>query len=437
MTETIRYIIRFLLNVDITDSLVETVGYTNEETEFSKFRVIIKPSHFFDAEIYGTESSLPKIPLTIWEETPILFGEAESEKIGDTIVLHADLIASTYFLISRYEEWVRKNVRDAHGRFPGKESLPYNAGFIDRPLVEEYGKLLRDQLRLTGVEVTEPPQQIKKIYLTHDVDNMAHYRNLRGVVGGLLRGIKKPKEGEKALKTYFGDLRSDPWYTFPFLFKLDNEIVEKEGTDRCEIITFFRSSTSKKREDKPIPNLIHPDHKTLFRYCKKKNIKIGLHVSYLAGMQPNLIHEEKERLENAASVQCVYSRHHYLATREPMDMFELIKCKITDDFSLGYADMAGFRLGTCRPVKWINLVTKEISELTLHPLAVMDASLSDKRYMYMNAHDAYEYCTQLINTVEKYNGELCILWHNTTVEKRPDSYHRKLYRDLIKYLHDK
>jgi len=60
---------------------------------------------------------------------------------------------------------VRKNVRDIYGRFPGKESLPYRAGFIDRPLVDEYGRLLRRQLREMGVEVPEPPKQIKKYIL--------------------------------------------------------------------------------------------------------------------------------------------------------------------------------------------------------------------------------------------------------------------------------
>jgi hypothetical protein len=67
----------------------------------------------------------------------------------------------------------------------------------------------------------------------------------------------------------------------------------------------------------------------------------------------------------------------------------------------------------------------------------MDGTLDDKRYMYMNAHDAYQYCEQLIINVENYNGEIVLLWHNTSVEKTPKSYHRKLYKDLIKFLQTK
>jgi len=60
--------------------------------------------------------------------------------------------------------------------------------------------------------------------------------------------------------------------------------------------------------------------------------------------------------------------------------------------------------------------------------------LSEKRYMYMSSHDALQYCIQLIDLVEKYNGELVLLWHNTSVEKNPNNYHRKLYKEIINYL---
>jgi len=62
---------------------------------------------------------------------------------------------------------------------------------------------------------------------------------------------------------------------------------------------------------------------------------------------------------------------------------------------MGYADMAGFRLGTCRAVHWINPVKKELTSLKLHHLTIMDVTLSEKKYMYMNAHDALQYCKVL------------------------------------------
>ncbi len=437
MPEIINYIISFLLGDQISAETKSLVGYTSNHAEFHLYKLVILPSDFFNDGVYGTEQTLPQLPLKIWEETPILFGEPKTEQIGETLIIHADLIASTYFLISRYEEMVRKNIRDVHGRFPGKESLPYRAGFIDRPLVEEYGKLLRNQLREVCCDVPEPPAQIKKIYLTHDLDQIAHFRNVKSLIAGFIRGLRRPKEGNKALKSFFGGLRYDPWYTFPFLYKLDNELTQKIGNDRCETILFVRSGGGTRKEDRPFSNLVHPDYKNLIRYTKRKGITIGLHASYVAGGNPELITEEKKKLDHHTQRYANFNRNHYLRNREPEDMQELLNAGITDDFTMGYADMAGFRLGTCRPVKWINPNTKTISTLTLHSLAIMDATLNDKRYMYMNAHDAYQYCEQLINCVESHNGELVLLWHNTSVEKTPQSYHRKLYKDLIKYLQTK
>ncbi|MEI8087074.1 MAG: polysaccharide deacetylase family protein [Paludibacter sp.] len=437
MIEIKQYIIGFLLGEQASPDIITQVGYTSNPDEFKQYKLVIIPSKFFDKEIYGTEQSLPPLPLPVWEEVPIVFGEPKIEKVGETIVLHADLVASTYFLISRYEEMVRPDVRDVHGRFPGKESLPYKAGFIDSPIVEEYGKILRKYLAEIGFDIPEAPKKINKIYLTHDLDQLAHYRNIRGFLGGLLRGLRRPKEGNRAIKSFFGGLSFDPWYTFPWLFTLNNTVQKILGDKRCESIIFIRAGGGLRKEDQPIMLFHTPDFQTFMKLCRKRNITFGLHTSYEAGINPSRILDEKKNLNRITKKKTLYNRHHYLDTREPEHMQALISAGITDDFTLGYADMAGFRLGTCRPVKWINPKTQQLTSLTLHPLTIMDGSLSDKRYMYLNAHEANEYCIQLINVVESWNGELVLLWHNTSVDKTPESYHRKLYENIIEYLKQK
>lgn len=437
MNDIILYIIEFLVGDHVSPLIKQQIGYTSDMNEYQKYKLVIYPSTFFDETIYGTADSLPKLPLQIWEETPILFGQPTSEMIGETLVIKSDLIASTYFLISRYEEIIRKEVRDEHGRFDGKESLPYRAGFIDSPLVEEYGKLLRDQLRTLNFDISEPPKQIKKVYLTHDLDQLAHFRNVRGFLGGILRGIRWPNEGNKAIRSFFGGLKYDPWYTFPWLFNIDNAAKRALGSERCESVVFIRAGGGLRKEDAPIMLFHTPDFQTFMKHCRKKNVIFGLHASYEAGITPSRIADEKKHLDKITKKKTIYNRHHYLNTREPEDMQALVEAGITDDFTIGYAGMAGFRLGTCRPVRWINPINRELTSLTLHPLTVMDGSLSDKRYMFLNAHEAYEYCVRLIDVVENWNGELVLLWHNTSVEDTPKSYHRKLYKDVIDHLKTK
>lgn len=159
MNEIQAYILRFLLGDSVPEDVCRAVGYTADEQAFHTFRLVIHPSGFFDEDVYGTPRSMPTLPIPVIKggdgravdgDLPILFGRPEITRRGHTVVLHADVIAGAYFLLSRYEEWMRPDVRDVHGRFPGKESIAHRAGFLRRPLVDDYGRLLRRLLREVG-----------------------------------------------------------------------------------------------------------------------------------------------------------------------------------------------------------------------------------------------------------------------------------------------
>jgi hypothetical protein len=326
---------------------------------------------------------------------------------------------------------VRRDVRDAHGRFIGKESLPFRAGFIHRPIADEYGKLLRKLLCEQGVNVQEPKAEFNKIYLTCDVDNIARYRSLRGILSVLL---KNSSELKTALKSFFGNIENDPWFTFEWILKQNFSL--NKSRDNVETIFFIKTKGGRQQEDKPNQNVEDDDYRLLFDYLKRNYVHIGLHASYEAGLFPQMIFSEKELLERTSNEKIICNRHHFLTSREPEDMQALIKAEIFDDFTMGYADIAGFRLGTSRAVRWINPVTKELTSLTLHPLTMMDGTLSDSRYMHLSENEAYNYAVKLINETKKHNGDLCLLWHNTAVVKSI-GYHRKLYEELINFLNEK
>lgn len=431
MKEIISYIIQFLIGTDPKGEFSRLVGYTNDSNLFARYRVVIIPSSFFKDEIYGTPRSLPNLPLKEIENVPLLFGSSKTEWHGSTWVVHADIIASTYFLITRYEEIIKRELRDQHGRFPGKESLAYKAGFIHRPIVDEYGKLLRKWLRQAQVKgIEEPTPQIRKVWLTHDVDAPFYCRTLRNVVRETFKGAGL----EQALKWYLGILEKDPYYTFPTLFKQDRELRQQIGKDRCETICFFKAG-GKTKQDKPVYNLQSKDMRLLFSLCKKEQVTIGLHSSYSAGQTPSLILSEKNMLEKASGVSLLYNRHHFLSSREPEDLEMLERAGITDDFTMGYADIAGFRLGTSRPVHWINPTNKHISSLLLHPLTIMDCTLDESHYMGLSYKEAQTYCLGLLEKTHQTGGELVLLWHNSSIATIHTTFPSdKLYTTIIEAL---
>lgn len=410
MKAVISYILKFLIGGDKAAGLSGLVGYTSDPRLFSKYRVVIIPSPFFQENVFGTSASMPELPLPEVEGVPLLFGTPQAEYYRGTLIIHADIVASAYFLLTRYEEIRRRDKRDIHGRFPGKSSLPYRAGFIHRPVVDEYGKLLRNWLRQTQTNVPEPKPIIRKIWLTHDVDAPFYCRSLRSFARETLKGSGLLK----AWKYYYGPLSADPYYTFPWLIKQNNSLIDVLGKEHCKSLFFFKPAGNSP-QDRPFYKLSNKDTQELFSLCKTEQIGIGLHSSYDAGKTPSLIASEREALERVTKKTIRYNRHHFLSSREPEDMDWLEKIGITDDFTMGYADVAGFRLGTSRPVRWINPGSKRISSLVLHPLTMMDCTLSEPSYMSLTEEEAFACASQLIEQVKLMNGELILLWHNDTV----------------------
>ncbi len=424
MQKIIDYIIQFLIR---DEHNAHHVGYCSDKTQWSKYKVVIIPSNFFDENIYGTPQSMPSLPLQEIEGIPFLYGTPKIEKLENTIICHADLIASTYFLISRYEEYINPNSnRDSHGRYIGKLSIPTKANFIHRPIIEEYSQLLRQLLQQINISLTPIPQQINHIYLTHDVDSITNYRRLRGLIGGLFR-----RENITTILKSLININNDPAYTFPWILKQDNQLPQATQ------IYFIKATRQPSGFDRPSYNLTGKN----FTHLKKEiltaspNAIFGLHASYKSGTTPDIIPDEQRLLQYAIENQHITtSRHHYLRSLQPQDMESLIDAHITDDYTMGYADIAGFRLGTCRAVHFINPATRQLRPLTLHPLTIMDCTLSNYNYMNLSFEQALTYSQSLINTIEKHNGDLCILWHNTIFTEKD---HKNLYSQLINLLKTK
>ena len=422
MQKVIDYIIQFLIR---DEHKAHHVGYCSDKTQWSKYKVVIVPSNFFNDNIYGTQQSMPSLPLQEIEGIPFLYGTPLIEKIDNTIICHADIIASTYFLISRYEEYINPNSnRDPHGRYIGKQSVPAQAGFIHRPIVEEYGELLHNLLQQAGVPLLPIPQQINHIYLTHDIDSITNYRRIRGLIGGILR-----RENITTILKSLININNDPAYTFPWILNQDNQLPQATQ------IYFVKAARQASGLDRPAYNLVGKNFTLLKKEILTSSPKaiFGLHASYKSGNIPDIISDERKLLQYAIeNQQITTSRHHYLRSLQPNDMEALIDARITDDYTMGYADIAGFRLGTCRAVRFINPATRKLTSLTLHPLTIMDCTLSEPHYMNLTYKEALSYSQTLINETKQHNGDLCLLWHNTRFTN--NDYHSQLYSQIIKSL---
>ena len=392
MKEIIDYIIQFLLYGN--EQAAKQVGYTADEAEWQNYRVVIVPSGQLGKEIVMPD-----------------FSEAKGERLEakgteqPTWIIRTDIVYNTFFFISRAEELINTQ-RDEHGRFLAKYSILGKNNRLMIPTVDEYARMLMKLL-----DLPLPTPSFSQIYLTHDIDTVAHYRHLRGAIGGILRG-----QWRKVIAS-LKDIHNDPAFTFSWMIAQDKKV---EGAKRI----YFVKDTEGKGYDYPQYKLDGKDFETAEQLIVNSGAKIGWHGSYYGGDKANRLLGDKAGLH----------RSHYL--RCSIDQMQrLAEVGVTDDFTMMFPDQVGFRLQTTRAVRWINPKTMTLTDLVLHPLTVMDCTLSNSNYMNLREDEAYFECQRLFDKVHQNAGEVVILWHNTIIAD--NGYHRSLYPKLLNLLIEK
>ena len=408
MKEIVEYIISFLLYGN--EDAAKQVGYTADEAEWRYYRVVIVPNGQLGKEIVLPDLSEAK-------------GERLEAKGAEhpTWIIHTDIVYNTFFFISRAEELINMQ-RDEHGRFLAKYSILGQNNRLMIPTVDEYARMLMKLL-----DLPLPTPSFSKIYLTHDIDTVAHYRHWRGAIGGIMRG-----QWRKVMAS-LKNLHNDPAFTFSWLIAQDKKV---EGA-KC---IYFIKDTEGKGYDYPQYKLDGKDFETAEQLIVNSGAKIGLHSSYYGGKMTNvvvfthMVNKESVREGDIIKIKDLYHRSHYLRCSID-DMQMLVNMGITDDFTMMFPDQVGFRLQTTRPVRWINPKTMKLTDLILHPLTVMDCTLSNSNYMNLNEDEAYFECQRLFEKIHQNAGEIVLLWHNTT--PTGNTYHHSLYPKLLAMLIDK
>lgn len=399
LTPLVDYLIQFLLYGNRTAQSL--VAYSDKPQSCAKAQVIILPD--------------PRSPLYYPEQklyVPDLSAKVQIEPTASGQYLcRTDLVYNAFFLLSRAEE-VLNPKRDAHGRFLAAYSVLQAANKIAEPLVDEYAFCL-----LQCLQLPLPKPGIQTLNLTHDVDTIAFYRHLRGFLGGLKRG--QLKAAVRSLQ----NLHNDPAYTFPWLF-------EQEKKFETRPIYFFKA-TAGRGLDYPQYPLQGPDCQQLLLELSEQKAQIGLHSSYQAGADPSLVRLEREKLETALGQPVCLNRWHYLRTQHPADFRALLLAGLQHDYTMAFPDQVGFRLGTARPVRWIDPERLELTDLVLHPLTLMDVTLQNSNYMHLTQPQAYQTACALVEQTKRYAGELTLLWHNSNLS---NGYLKALYADLLKTL---
>lgn len=351
------------------------------------------------------------------EDIPILFGKPFIKNISSNkIEIGFDLFGTIFFMLSRYEEAV-ETARDTHSRFDVSKLIAVKEGFLHRPIVNEYIELLWQCLILIFPKLKRKAR-IKSQYISCDVDHVfdsASY-SLKRTIFRCAARIYRDKNlslSFKDLINYFGKkfniVSFDEYHNNIYWM---GEITRSLGHKIC--FNFIPLETHE------LDNVTYQEAALdCMRYLHSIGHEIGVHPGYETYKSKELfelsIHHFKHQLSMAGVHAGKFGgRQHYLR----YDVMETPRlwsdCELSYDSSLGFSDRCGFRSGICYEYIMYDLMERKPLKIKQRPLVAMDCALFDgASYDVASVKKAYNYINTLKEECKKYNGDFCLLWHNS------------------------
>lgn len=328
---------------------------------------------------------------------------------GRDLDLPFDLLASTFYMVSRYEEYLPHR-EDEHGRFITSESLAYTAGFKDEPVVDQWACLLKAML-LERYPDLQLPSRSYRFLQTVDIDAawcFLHKGAFRTVAGSLRDLFAHHDPDEVRLRwRVLRKRQNDPYDTFDY-------IIEQQQRAPGSHLLFFSLLADYDQYDKPA-NYLNPNTQQLLQHLGD-HAKMGIHPGYHSLEQPHNVNVETKHLENILHRNIVRARYHFLRLQLPVSYRILLHAGIRHDYTMGYADDTGFRAGISSPFPFYDLERDIETELLLHPFCVMDTTL--QKYLKLTPEEGVERYKKLIDSIRQVDGTYCCIVHNQNLCER-------------------
>jgi hypothetical protein len=143
---------------------------------------------------------------------------------------------------------------------------------------------------------------------------------------------------------------------------------------------------------------------------QEADAEIGLHGSYRSARDVRVLAEEKRRLE-AVGARITGHRYHYLRVDPHHNLEPLAEVGLRYDSTLGFADALGFRAGLARPIRPWDFAVDEPLDIVELPLAAMDVTLAEPRYLGLSPREAWPLLDQLLDVAARCRAGFAVLWH--------------------------
>lgn len=405
LTKRLRYITQHILS----DMLALKVHFTSNRDAFIAHdgaKINYSSCQFADELFFYPATLLfekgikaQQIKVTWYRDMPIFYRHQNNSD------LPFDIFAASFFLISRYEEYL-PHTRDAHDRYPAEESLAHRDNFLHLPVIDHWVIWLSNVLlrRYPNLPIL---RKRYKFIATYDIDIAYAYRHkgiLRNLGGSLqsLRHSDAKAQLSERIRVLAG-IDPDPYDTYQWQFDLQQQYQFRANYFFLvgEYGIFDKNISANGLAYQRLIQSIADFY------------EVGIHPSYRAASSPNILADEIRCLADITKKEVKKSRQHYIKLNLPQTYQTLLDLGIDKDYTMGYPSQAGFRAGTASSFWFYDLSLETPTELRIFPFAVMDVTL--QHYLNLSPEEATRTIEQLIAQTKAVKGVFCPIWHNHTL----------------------
>ena len=357
-----------------------------------------------------------RIDVAHWNGIPCFF------RAGGDSVVPFDIFAASFYLLTRYEEYL-PHVKDIHGRFSPKDSLAYKNGFLELPVVDiwvdRFLKMLID--RFPDIAYKKPSYKYTSIIDVSTSHCFAHRGLTRSVAGFLLDlGNFRIRRLLKRVIVWF-DPKKDPFDNFDYLIGLKKEF----GIDCLFFFQFAAYSTYDKNVS-PNSNRFRYLIKSIADYCP-----VFLAASYSSFGNSELLKKEKENLSKVINRPVTASRMRYNRVDVPLTYRKLVEAEFTKDYTMGYTHRVGFRAGTSFPFFLYDINMEVQQPIKIHPFAFHDYAMLDEKDKTV----ILEKVGGLYREIKKVGGNMITIFSNELLGTDHKVDWKELYKTMISNYH--
>ena len=349
------------LPVDFTSAIEKFVSHSGPKLSYT--HQPLGNEFFIASHDLLFQKGIQEVPIEVsnWSNIPAFF------KLGKSSQLPYDIFAASFFLMTRYEEFLPQ-VKNDLGAFVAYQSLASKNNFLEMPVVDLWAVRLKEKLHgffpeLPHVSWKKPKfQPIISVVNPYKYEKKSLLLKLSDTLSALwqldffsiieqsfvLLGLQKdPYNNFEELETLFKKTGNQPLYFFLF--------AKNTFYDRGVSIHNF----SFRRLIKNTADLNH----------------VSLLASHAAQQESKSLNYERQQLKKLIIKKIDSVRFNYGLLTTSLGYYNLLEEEIQKDYSMGYCDEVGYRASTAVPFYFYDLINELQTSLKIYPVVADEAGL--------------------------------------------------------------